>query len=92
MKTFFIAITLASLSHTVWAADIHSTVLKAKGMTCASCPLTVKKLLLQQPGASEAIIDFRLQQAQVKFNPEKTQPQRLAKVITDIGYPTTVKK
>lgn len=92
MKTIFISITLAFLSHTATATDIRSATLEVKGMTCAICPLTVKQILKKQPGVSEASIDYQSQLAQVKFDPEKIQLQQLAKAVSDIGFPTTVKK
>ena len=96
MKTRLISLsltlTLAILSHAALAADIVSATLEVKGMTCASCPLTVKQLLKKQPGVTEASVDYKLQIAQIKFDPDKTQPERLAKAVTDIGFPTNVKK
>ena len=96
MKTRLISLSLtltfAILSPAALAADIGSATLEVKGMTCASCPLTVKQLLKKQPGVTEASVDYKLQIAQIKFDPDKTQPERLAKAVTDIGFPTTVKK
>ena len=87
-----VALTIGVVSNVVLAADIISATLEVKGMTCASCPLTVKQLLKKQPGVTEANVDYKLQIAQIKFDPDKTQPERLAKAVTDIGFPTTVKK
>ena len=87
-----VALTIGVVSNVVLAADIISATLEVKGMTCASCPLTVKQLLKKQPGVTEASVDYKLQIAQIKFDPDKTQPERLAKAVTDIGFPTTVKK
>ena len=96
MKTHLIslavALTIGVVSHVALAAEIVSATLEVKGMTCASCPLTVKQLLKKQPGVTEASVDYKLQIAQVKFDPDKTQPERLAKAVTDIGFPTNVKK
>ena len=92
MKTLFIGITLAALAHTALAGEIRTTTLDVTGMTCASCPLTVKQILKKQPGVAEASVDYKSHTAQVKFDPEKNQPQQLARAVTDIGFPTTVKK
>ena len=92
LKLLLASVTLALLSHAAMAIDSRSATLEIKGMTCASCPLTVKQLLKKQPGVTEASVDYKLQIAQVKFDPDKTQPERLAKAVTDIGFPTNVKK
>lgn len=74
------------------AAEPQSTTLAVEGMTCAGCPITVKRLLKKVPGVSEVSVDAKTHLAQVKFDPDKTQPDQLAKAVTEIGYPTTVKK
>lgn len=92
MKTLFVGLTIALLSHSAFAGDIRSATLEVSGMTCASCPLTVKQVLKKQPGVSEASVDYKSHSAHVKFDPDKIQPEQLAKAVTDIGFPTTVKK
>ena len=92
MKTLFFSIILAVLANTASAGELRSTTLVVREMTCASCPLTVKQILKKQAGVSEATVDYKSQLAQVKFDPEKIRPEQLAKVVTDIGFPTTVKK
>ena len=61
-------------------------------MTCASCPLTVKLALKKVSGVNNVSVDYKAHSAEIKFDPDKTGPDQLAKVVTDIGYPTTVKK
>jgi mercuric ion binding protein len=82
----------ALLSGNTIGGEIQSATLKIEDMTCASCPLTVKQALKKVSGVTEVHIDFKTKFAQVKFDPDKTQPDQLAKAITQIGYPTTVKK
>lgn len=74
------------------AAETQSATLAVEGMTCAGCPITVKRLLKKVPGVSEVTVDAKTRLAQVKFDPDKTRPDQLAKAVTEIGYPTTVKK
>ena len=80
------------LSFAATAGDLQSTTLDIQGMTCASCPLTVKQVLKKVPGVSDISVDYKTHSAQIKFDPDKTGPGQLAKAVTDIGYPTTVKK
>ena len=92
LKLLLASATLALLAHAAMAIDSRSATLEIKGMTCASCPLTVKQVLKKQPGVNEASVDYKSQSAQVKFDPDKTQPEQMAKAISAIGFPTTVKK
>ena len=92
LKLLFLSLTVALLSNSATAGDIRSAMLEVKGMTCASCPLTVKQVLKKQTGVREASVDFKSQTALVKFDPETIQPAQLAKAVSDFGFPTTIKK
>ena len=82
----------ALLSFAAIAGSLQSTTLDVQGMTCASCPLTVKLALKKVSGVNNVSVDYKTHSAAIKFDPEKTGPDQLAKVVTDIGYPTKVKK
>jgi periplasmic mercuric ion binding protein len=60
-------------------------------MTCAACPITVKKALFMVPGVEKAEILFDKKEAVVTFDDAKTSTQALASATTDAGYPSTVK-
>ena len=92
MKSIFAGFVLVIFSHVTMAGEIRTVTLDVKGMTCATCPLTVKQVLRKQPGVSEASVDYKSQVALVKFDADKVQPAQLAKAVTDIGFPTTVKQ
>ena len=79
-------------SAVVHTAGIATTTLDIQGMDCASCPLTVKALLKRVPGVSEVSVDYKTHSAEVKFDPGKTGAEQLAKAVSDIGFPTTLKK
>lgn len=74
------------------AGDIHTATLDIKGMTCASCPITVKQVLKKSPGVTEVNVDLKSESAVVKFDSELTKPAQLAKAVSDFGFPATVKK
>ena len=92
MNPLIAGVTFAILSCGTLAGELRTATLAINGMTCASCPLTVKKVLKKQPGVSDASVDYKLQIAQVKFDPEKIQPEQLAKAVSDYGFPATVTK
>lgn len=92
LELLLLSFIVALLSNSATAGDLQSAMLEVKGMTCASCPLTVKQVLKKQPGVREASVDFKSQTALVKFDPETIQPAQLAKAVSDFGFPTTVKK
>jgi len=74
------------------ASTTQSVTLDVKGMTCATCPLTVKVVLKKQPGVDDVKMDAGKHTAEVRFDPAKASPDQLAKAVTQAGYPATPRK
>ena len=68
----------------------QSVTLDVQNMTCAMCPITVRKALQRVEGVQRAEVDFASKTANVTFDPHKTNPDALIKATTNIGYPATV--
>lgn len=92
MRKIFAGLCFLLVTSMVNAADSATTQLDIKGMDCASCPLTVKVALKKISGVAEVDVDYKSRSAKVRYDPAKTQADVLAKTVTDIGYPTTVRK
>lgn len=74
------------------ASDVERATLDVKGMDCAACPLTVKAVLKQQPGVMQVKVDAERRTAEVSFDPATVTPDKLARVVTETGYPATARK
>ncbi len=85
------ALTVAAATLT-FAASPQTVVLDVQNMTCAVCPITVRKSLERVPGVLEAKIDLDNKTATVKFDPDKATAAALVKATTEAGYPSTVHK
>ena len=66
--------------------------LDVKNMTCATCPITVKKSLEKVPGVSAVKVDYDKKTATVTYDPDKAKPDALTHATTDAGFPSTVRK
>lgn len=87
------AVLLAALTPTfALAAPPRTVVLEVRNMTCALCPLTVRKSLEKVPGVNRAEVDFAGKTATVVFDADQTSPEALAKATTDAGFPAAVRK
>ena len=75
----------------VFAGTLQTVTLEVKNMTCAVCPITVKKALESVPGVTDARVDFDKKTASVTFDPDKGSPATLAKATSDAGYPSSVR-
>ncbi len=90
MKKLFATLALAAVSAPIWAAT-QTVTLSVPGMTCAACPITVKKALSKVEGVSKTEVTFEKREAVVTFDDSKTTIQKLTKATEDAGYPSSVK-
>lgn len=80
------------LSGSAFAGTSDTLTLTVQNMTCAACPITVKKALEQVPGVSDVKIDLKHKTATVQLDADKANAAMLTKATTDAGFPSTVKK
>lgn len=88
LAAFALAILIAAPA---WAAP-RTVTLAVEKMTCAACPITVKKALSRVPGVTEVSVSFERKQATVAFDDAQTTVAALTRATTDAGYPSTVEK
>jgi len=69
----------------------QSVTLDVQNMTCALCPITIRKALQGVDGVNEAKVDFASKTAAVSFDPQKTTIAALIKATTNAGYPATAR-
>ncbi len=60
------------------------------GMTCVTCPYTVKKTLQKIDGVTDAESSFKTMSATATFNPDKTSIDAMLEALKNLGYPSTV--
>lgn len=85
-------IALSVLPLAAIAGTPQTVMLDVQNMTCAVCPITVKKSLQAVPGVSDVTVDFPSKTARVTFDPDKAKPTDLITATTHAGYPSTVQK
>ena len=90
MKQLIVSLALAAVVAPVWAAT-QTVTLSVPGMTCAACPITVKKAISKVDGVSKVAVTFEAREAVVTFDDAKTSVQKLTKATDDAGYPSSVK-
>jgi periplasmic mercuric ion binding protein len=71
MNRFILLICVVTIPWTLFAGNLETVVLDVKNMTCAVCPITVRKALQKIPGVTTAEVDFDKKTARVTFDPEK---------------------
>lgn len=81
--------TLATPFGRMHAAQPETVVLDVPGMTCGTCPITVRLALKRVTGVIDARADFDARTATVTFDPGETDVQVLIRATTEAGYPSS---
>ncbi|MEX0707234.1 MAG: cation transporter [Woeseia sp.] len=68
-------------------ADEVTATFTVEKMTCATCPLTVRKVMERVDGVVEAKVDYDTKTAIVTYDDERTTAAEIAAAATEIGYP-----
>ena len=85
-------VSLPVLVSTAQAAASEQTVtFDVPGMTCALCPVTVRKAMEGVEGVKKVDVDFEARTATVVFDPSVTSIDFIAAASANAGYPAAVK-
>ena len=87
-NTTLIGLAFAVITAPAFAA-VQTVTLAVPDMSCAVCPITVKKALNKVKGVKSVQVDFDHRQAAVKFDDAKTSIAALTQATTAAGYPST---
>jgi mercuric ion binding protein len=91
MRRLLLAAVLALSPLAALAGAPQTVTLDVKNMTCAVCPITVRKALEKVQGVASVKVDLDAKTARVTFDPDKANAAALVKATTEAGYPASVK-
>jgi len=91
MKKLLSFLALATVVAPAWAAT-QTVTLSVQSMTCAACPITVKKALSKVDGVSKIEVSLEKREAVVTFDDTKTNVRKLTQATADAGYPSDLKR
>lgn len=83
---------LVAASPLAGVAAPQTVTLDVKNMSCAACPITVKKALMKVPGVESAKVDFDRATAMVTFDPDRTSVEALTKATGNAGFPSSPRR
>ncbi len=89
MKKLFLTATLVVSAAAAHAAP-QTVTLDVPGMTCAACPITVKKAISKVDGVSRVDVSYERRQAVVTFDDARASVQKLTQATENAGYTSTV--
>ena len=59
-------------------------------MTCAACPITVRKAMQRVDGVKDVTVDFDTKTATVVYDPDVTNAENIGESSSNVGYPVSV--
>jgi copper chaperone len=74
------------------AADAAKTTLTIKGMTCGGCVAAVKLQLRKTDGVTAYDVSLEKGEAEVTYDPAKTEPTKIAESVSTTGFIASVKE
>lgn len=83
-----VACSQAGLAH----AAPRTVTLEVSGMTCVTCPITVRKALTRVDGVESVKVRFNDKQATVVFDDAKTTAENLTQATSNAGFPSKVRE
>jgi mercuric ion binding protein len=92
MKNLATMIALAAVFSAPAFAATKTVTLSVSNMTCAACPITVKKALSKVEGVGAIEVSYEKKEAVVTFDDAKTNVDALTKATDGAGYPSELKK
>ncbi|GAC33857.1 mercury resistance system periplasmic binding protein MerP [Paraglaciecola polaris] len=89
MKKLFVLTAL--LSSTSALAAMQTITLSVPSMNCVTCPITVKKSLVNVDGVEKADVTYATKLAIVTYDDDKTNVEGLVNATSNAGYPSILK-
>jgi P-type Cu+ transporter len=65
---------------------VENLTLKLRGMSCASCASNIESAIRDVPGVIECNVNFGVEQASIKYNPQKTDLEAIQTAVEAAGY------
>lgn len=85
------AATFLIVSSSAWAAPT-TVILEVPGMTCPTCPITIKKALMKEQGVSGVAVRYEKKELVVSFDNAKTTQAKIMQSTASVGFPSQVAK
>lgn len=92
MKTIILLLSLAlAMTSTAALAASRTITLDVQNMTCAVCPITVKKALEHVSGVQKVTVNYESKTATIEFDDAAATENQLTESTKNAGYPSSVK-
>lgn len=89
-NNLIVCLIFATFAATTWASS-KTVTLSVTRMTCAACPITVKKALTKVDGVDKININYVNREVIVTYDDAKVNVEILTEATKNAGYPSSAK-
>ena len=89
--SIMLATAISMFSPSSVLAAIQTVTLDVQKMTCATCPITIKKALSKVNGVRNIDVSLEKKEAVVVFDDAQTNAPALIEATTNAGFPARIK-
>lgn len=75
----------------VASASEQTVTFSVEKMTCATCPIVVRKAMQRVDGVKDVVVNYESKSATVTFDPAETSAAEIGQASSDVGFPAAVK-
>merc|ERR1719285_1527633 len=76
--------------HQGGSEELRKCFLHIGGMTCASCVVAIEKHVAEVEGVKSVLVALMAAKAEVEYDPAIVTPEKLVRIVTDLGFPSSV--
>jgi mercuric ion binding protein len=87
---FLIVVSFTFVDANAGSEKNHQATFNIEKMTCATCPITVRKAMQRVDGVKVVTVDFDSKMATVIYDASLTNVKQIAASSSDVGYPATL--
>lgn len=91
-KLVMLAVVFAVTGVSAGDNPVNTATFEVEKMTCATCPITVRKAMQRVEGVSEVYVDFESKSATVTYDSSTTSAQEIADASSNVGFPARIKE
>jgi len=89
---FFALVGLSASNLNADPVDETTVSFTIEKMTCATCPVAVKKAMQRVDGVEDVEVDYDLKTATVTFDASVTSANEIGNASTNVGFPARLQK
>ena len=67
-------------------SNLEKVNLKLRGMGCAACANSIEEAIINTPGVKECQVNFGVEQASIKYNPQQVTIADIQNAVEEAGY------